>query len=126
MDRKLVKVSKFLSLVLRHQPERIGVSLDEAGWARVSELIKCARRAGMSLSEAVIAEVVQRNDKWRFTLSEDGLRIRANQGPSLSVDLGLEPIEPPDVLPRYRYRLPETDSRAWAQTRPATARSSLP
>ena len=98
MDRKLVKVSKFLSLVLRHQPERIGVSLDEAGWARVSELVKCAHRAGMSLSEAVIAEVVQKNDKRRFTLSEDGSRIRANQGHSLSVDLGLDPIEPPDFL----------------------------
>ena len=98
MDRRLIKVSKFLTLVLRHQPGRIGLSLDQGGWAEVAELIECAQRTGMSLSEALITEVVQRNAKQRFTLSEDGLRIRANQGHSRPVDLGLDPIGPPEFL----------------------------
>ena len=98
MDQKLVHTSKFLALVLRHQPQQIGLSLDEGGWASVGELIERARAAGVTLTEDSIKEVVERNDKGRFSLSEDGLLIRAVQGHSLQVDLGLDATEPPRVL----------------------------
>lgn len=98
MNKEWARMSKFLSLVLRHKPEQIGLTLDEAGWADVSELIRLARQAGIVLDEALIAQVVQQNDKQRFALSPDGQRIRANQGHSIQVALGLEPVEPPDFL----------------------------
>lgn len=98
MDRRLVRISKFLSLVLRHKPETIGLSLDRGGWARVDELIAAANRAGVSLDRALLREVVEGNDKQRFAFSDDGLRIRASQGHSIAVDLGLEPRVPPEFL----------------------------
>ncbi len=98
MDKKLVRISKFLSLVLRHKPETIGLSLDRGGWARVDELITAAHRAGLPLDEASLREVVEQNDKRRFAFSDDGLRIRASQGHSLPVDLDLEPLAPPQFL----------------------------
>jgi putative RNA 2'-phosphotransferase len=98
MDKKLVRISKFLSLVLRHKPETIGLSLDRGGWARVDELIAAANRAGMPLDQASLQQVVEQNDKQRFAFSDDGRRIRASQGHSLPVDLGLEPLAPPQVL----------------------------
>ena len=98
MEKRLVKISKFLSLVLRHQPERIGLRLDEQVWVGISELVDGARRAGMELSIELVQEVVQKNDKKRFKISEDGSRIRASQGHSISIHLGLEPVEPPEIL----------------------------
>jgi putative RNA 2'-phosphotransferase len=98
MDKKLVRISKFLSLVLRHKPETIGLSLDRGGWARVDELIAAANRAGMPLDQASLQQVVEQNDKQRFAFSDDGLRIRASQGHSLPVDLGLKPLVPPQLL----------------------------
>ncbi len=98
MKKNLVRTSKFLSLVLRHRPEAIGLELDEAGWAEVPELIRLAREQGRELTEPLIREVVETNDKRRFSLSADGSRIRARQGHSLRVDLGLEPVAPPEVL----------------------------
>ena len=98
MDKKLVRTSKFLALVLRHEPRRIGLSLDEGGWASVPELIERATSAGVTLTADSLKEVVEQNDKGRFSLSEDGLRIRAVQGHSLPVDLGLDAVEPPRVL----------------------------
>lgn len=92
------KTSKFLSLLLRHKPETIGLHLDPSGWADVEELIKKARKAGVTLTPDKIAAVVATSDKRRFTLSDDGARIRANQGHSVSVDLGLLPEEPPEFL----------------------------
>ena len=92
------KLSKFLSLVLRHRPEQIGLRLDEAGWANIAELIEVANKAGMSLTPAVISHIVKTNDKQRFTISYDGARIRANQGHSILVDLGLSESEPPEFL----------------------------
>jgi len=94
----ITKISKFLSKTLRHDPGRIGLTLDANGWADVGELIACAGRKGMTLSEAVLHEVVANNDKKRFTLSDDGRRIRANQGHSVEVDLQLEPTAPPERL----------------------------
>ncbi len=95
MDKRLIKASKFLSLVLRHQPEAIGLSLDHAGWASIDQLV--AKSDGR-LSIDVILEAVAQNDKKRFAISDDGRFIRANQGHSVNVDLGFEPVEPPTVL----------------------------
>ncbi len=91
----LVKTSKFLSFVLRHNPGEIGLQLDPEGWAQIEELIEKAPRP---LSHELIKEVVATNDKKRFALSKDGLYIRAVQGHSLIVDLGLEAVEPPEFL----------------------------
>ena len=98
MNKRLVKTSKFLSLVLRHKPQTIGLELDDQGWASVDELIAAAGKQGTKLRSELIEEVVATNDKKRFALSEDGSRIRANQGHSVKVDLGLEPVAPPEFL----------------------------
>ena len=98
MEKRLVQTSKFLSFVLRHRPEEIGLVLDDNGWADVEELIAAANRHGRKLNRPLIEEVVEKSDKKRFTLSADGTRIRAAQGHSRPVDLGLPPIEPPGTL----------------------------
>jgi putative RNA 2'-phosphotransferase len=92
------EISKFLSLVLRHRPDKIGLELDDHGWADVGQLIRAAGENGVRFNEELLCEVVRTNDKKRFMLSDDGLRIRANQGHSVSVDLNLEPALPPPVL----------------------------
>jgi putative RNA 2'-phosphotransferase len=93
-----VRVSKFLSLVLRHNPGRIGIVLDEAGWTDVTALLAACAAHGVSLSRDELAAVVASSDKQRFALSPDGERIRANQGHSVEVDLQLAPAEPPAIL----------------------------
>lgn len=94
----LVRYSKFLSLVLRHKPEKIGFSLDEAGWADVDDLLRRSQSHGVALDRETLEHVVANNDKKRFALSEDGSRIRASQGHSLPVDLGLQGCTPPTSL----------------------------
>jgi putative RNA 2'-phosphotransferase len=96
--RRLVKVPKFLSLVLRHQPDAVGVTLDDGGWADVDELIAACAARGRRLSRAGLDQVVANNSKKRFAYSADGRRIRAGQGHSVAVDPGLPPSPPPDVL----------------------------
>ncbi len=98
MSPDLVKLSKFLSLVLRHQPEAIGLTLDENGWADVDALIELANKAGRRLTRPLLEQVVAENDKQRFALSADGRRIRANQGHSVAIDLALPPSVPPALL----------------------------
>ena len=98
MNKRLVKTSKFLSYVLRHKPHKINLHLDEQGWASVDELIDAAQKYGKKLDHELIREVVAINDKKRFTLSEDGKKIRANQGHSIKVDLGLTATVPPQFL----------------------------
>jgi putative RNA 2'-phosphotransferase len=93
-----VKVSKFLSLVLRHKPDSIGLMLDPKGWADVGELIERAATTGTQLTRDLILHVVATSDKQRFALDTTGLRIRANQGHSIDVDLGLAAREPPPTL----------------------------
>lgn len=95
---KLTTISKFLSLVLRHAPGRIGLGLDPAGWAAVDDLLAKAAAAGRTFSRDDLREIVATSDKQRFALSEDGQRIRANQGHSIEVELGLPAVPPPDVL----------------------------
>lgn len=98
MVNQLESTSKFLSYVLRHQPDAIGLKLDGEGWADVSELISLANSNGRDLTLDLMKEVVATNDKKRFAFSEDGTRIRASQGHSVVIELGLEPVTPPDVL----------------------------
>jgi putative RNA 2'-phosphotransferase len=93
-----VTASKFLSLVLRHQPELIGLELDAQGWACVDTLVTLANASGNAIDRALILEIIKESDKQRFALSGDGLRIRANQGHSIDVALGLQPSQPPDTL----------------------------
>ncbi|WP_127354428.1 RNA 2'-phosphotransferase [Actinacidiphila soli] len=99
MDEKsTVRTSKFLSRVLRHDPAAIGIVLDEGGWVDVEELLAASTRAGRRFSRAELDHVVANNNKKRFAYSDDGLRIRASQGHSVEVDLGLASAEPPPVL----------------------------
>jgi putative RNA 2'-phosphotransferase len=98
MADRFVKTSKFLSLVLRHEPELIGIELDPAGWVSVSELLRACQAHGRSLTLEELREVVLNNDKQRFSFSEDGLKIRANQGHSVPVELGYSAAVPPDIL----------------------------
>lgn len=97
-EERVVRISKYLSKHLRHQPERIGLTLEAGGWVGVQELLDACRRNQFSFTRDELDEVVSRNDKKRFSFSEDGTQIRANQGHSVEVDLELEPATPPEVL----------------------------
>lgn len=90
--------SKFLSRILRHEPELIGLTLASGGWVQVEDLLRGMKRAGHGLSRGELDRIVAGNDKRRFTLSEDGRRIRAAQGHSVAVDLGLPQAVPPTQL----------------------------
>lgn len=90
--------SKLLSLVLRHSPQTIGLQLDAAGWAHTDELLACLARSGKAMSLAQLQAVVGSCAKQRFAFSEDGQRIRANQGHSVTVELQLALSTPPDAL----------------------------
>jgi putative RNA 2'-phosphotransferase len=96
-ERK-VKVSKYLSKHLRHQPERLGLKLEPGGWVEVDALLAACARQGFPVSRAELEEVVRTNEKQRFAFDETLTRIRANQGHTAAVDLQLEPVEPPAVL----------------------------
>ena len=98
MKDRHVRVSKFLSLVLRHQPEKVGLTLDREGWVSVSALLEALGAHGLRLTLDELREVVRSNDKQRFSFSADGLKIRASQGHSLTVELGYEPQPPPPTL----------------------------
>ncbi|HEY3062245.1 MAG TPA: RNA 2'-phosphotransferase [Chloroflexota bacterium] len=92
------RISRYLSLHLRHQPERLGLTLQPGGWVLVSDLLAASAEHGVAITRAELDEVVATNDKQRFSFDESGMRIRANQGHSVSVDLDLQPREPPTVL----------------------------
>jgi putative RNA 2'-phosphotransferase len=97
-DTSHKRASKFMSLVLRHEPEKIGLQLDAQGWADVDDLLQRMADHGVVLDRQSLQTVVETNDKQRFALSDDGLRIRASQGHSIKVDLGLEALQPPAWL----------------------------
>jgi putative RNA 2'-phosphotransferase len=92
------KQSKFLSLVLRHDPARIGITLDSAGWTDVTALLAAVAAAGTPITRDELVQIVATSDKQRFALSPDGERIRANQGHSVEVELELAPATPPATL----------------------------
>ncbi|MFJ3668003.1 RNA 2'-phosphotransferase [Streptomyces sp. NPDC090106] len=95
-ERRTVKVSKYLSKHLRHQPERIGLTPDGAGWVEIDELIAAAAAHNFRFTREELDHVVAANDKKRFAV--DGTRIRASQGHTIEVDLGLAPAAPPAYL----------------------------
>lgn len=91
--------SKFLALILRHKPEAVGITLDEHGWADVAALIDGVNRTGKyTLDRAMLDEIVRTDGKQRYAYSEDGTKIRANQGHSVQVDVELEELTPPEYL----------------------------
>ncbi len=98
MNKNLVKLSKFVSLVLRHQPEVIGLKLDENGWADVDRFIELAKQNGKDISRSVLEEIVETNNKQRFSFNSEKSKIRANQGHSIDIELGLTPKQPPEQL----------------------------
>ncbi|MBV1939805.1 RNA 2'-phosphotransferase [Streptomyces sp. BV286] len=95
-ERRTVKVSKYLSKHLRHQPERIGLTLDEGGWVEIGTLMSAAAAHGFRFTRGELDHVVATNDKRRFAI--EGTRIRASQGHSVTVDLGLPSATPPAYL----------------------------
>ena len=98
-DRRMRNTSKFISLILRHNPQVIGISLDEHGWADVKELIDGINRTeGHSLDMDTLDEIVRTDEKQRYSFNEDHSLIRANQGHSIPVDVELEEKIPPDIL----------------------------
>ena len=97
-DKKTKRISKFLSYVLRHHPESIGLKLDRNGWANVEELIQKSTVENLVFIKEDLHHIVETNDKRRFSFNEDKTLIRANQGHSIAVDLGYQAIEPPSLL----------------------------
>ena len=98
-DKQLRNTCKFISLILRHQPEAIGITLDERGWADAQELIDGINRSnGHTLNMELLEEIVRTDEKQRYSFNEDHTLIRANQGHSIPVDVELEEKTPPDIL----------------------------
>jgi putative RNA 2'-phosphotransferase len=97
-EKRQKRVSKFLSLHLRHEPEELGLTLEPGGWVAIEELLAGARKKGFPITREELDRVVTDSDKQRFAVDESGLRIRANQGHSVEVDLQLAPAEPPAEL----------------------------
>ena len=95
-DKK--RIGKFLSLILRHDPGTIGIELDENGWADVNELIEKCKKHRYHFSMEDLIEIVETNDKQRYSFNEKRSKIRANQGHSIDIDLDLSPVEPPEYL----------------------------
>ena len=89
--------SKYISLILRHKPEVIGITLDEHGWADVDELIEGVNKTH-PLNRKILEEIVAEDEKQRYAFNEDHTKIRASQGHSIPVDVELEEVIPPDIL----------------------------
>ena len=96
--QSLTKTSKFLSLVLRHQPDAAGISLDAHGWADVSALLCGMNAAGVPCDTDLLEEIVRTDEKQRYSFNEDHTQIRANQGHSVAVNLELQSTAPPEYL----------------------------
>jgi len=87
-----------MSLVLRHDPGVVGRSVDSGGWMSVEDLVKGAGRAGVALTHETVLAIVEGDEKGRYALSDDGLKIKATYGHSIDVNLDLEALEPPELL----------------------------
>lgn len=98
MTNMIVKISKILSLLLRHKPEKAGIKLDLNGWTEVSMLIKNFSVKFFPIDFNTLQQVVEQDDKQRYAFNNDKTKIRANQGHSITVDLNLEPSVPPEIL----------------------------
>ena len=97
-NKDIIKISKFLSLVLRHKPQTIDLHIGEQGWANTEELLQKINAHGISINMTQLVDVVENNDKKRFAFSPDKKSIRASQGHSLKIDLGYTALEPPEFL----------------------------
>jgi putative RNA 2'-phosphotransferase len=97
-QKQIVKTSKFLSLVLRHRPEVIGINLDAHGWVDVNELIDKSNANGREMNFELLQAIVKNNNKKRFAFNEDLTKIRASQGHSVEIELGYLPCNPPNIL----------------------------
>jgi len=97
-ENKIIRISKFLSLVLRHHPGKIGIHLDTAGWTSVDGLLKGMAGAKFDVSLDDLRTVVAENNKKRFSLNDDETMIRASQGHSVKVEFEYAPTAPPDML----------------------------
>ena len=95
---KLTLIGKYISLILRHKPEVIGIKLDEHGWADVNELISGIKKDHKEFDIENLKEIVRTDNKQRYSFNDDGTKIRANQGHSINVDVELEEKEPPEIL----------------------------
>lgn len=99
MNKHLTKLSKFLALVLRHKPDTIGIILCSDGWTNIDNLIKNANEHGVSITREDIETIVKDNDKKRYSISDDGTMIRAEQGHSIeNIEIGYDAVEPPEFL----------------------------
>ena len=98
MSNNDIKLSRLLSLILRHKPETIGIKLDEHGWADVKEMITGIRAYGRQVDMATLERIVAGDDKQRYSFNDERTKIRANQGHSVKVDVELKECEPPDIL----------------------------
>lgn len=97
-EKQLVHISKFLSLVLRHQPETIGLELDQNGWADINELLEKSNNKGVKFDRETLNHVVETNAKKRFAFNDSLDKIRASQGHSIAVELGYTNQKPPEIL----------------------------
>jgi putative RNA 2'-phosphotransferase len=99
MQQHDVSLSKYLSRLLRHQPQDAGLTLEPGGWADVNTLIANAKKFNnVNITRQALEQLVADNDKQRFAFNATGDKIRANQGHSVEIDLKLKPLVPPDVL----------------------------
>ena len=96
--KSLTEISKFISLILRHKPEAIGITLDNHGWADVNELIEGVAKQNKGFNMTMLEEIVRTDNKQRYSFNDDKTKIRANQGHSVKVDVELEEKEPPSIL----------------------------
>lgn len=97
-DKELKRISKFLSWVLRHHPEAIGIELDQQGWTAIDLLIEKSTLYGVSFDKETLLHIVATNAKKRFALNDACDKIRASQGHSVEIDLGYSNQQPPTVL----------------------------
>lgn len=98
MEEKHNKLSRFLSLVLRHKPEEIGLALDDQGYLSVDELIEGINNTGRMIDKRILDEILSSDNKQRYSYDSTCTRIRANQGHSIEVNLGLQKETPPKIL----------------------------
>jgi putative RNA 2'-phosphotransferase len=97
-EKQMTHISKFLSLVLRHQPETIGIQLDQNGWVDINDLIEKANKYGIKLDRPTLNHIVETNSKKRFAFNDTLDKIRASQGHSVEIELGYTNQKPPEIL----------------------------
>ena len=97
-QKNLTKISKYMSMILRHRPEVIGLTLDPHGWADVKALIRGIQGKYPEFNRKTLEEIVESDEKQRYSFDQNGMRIRANQGHSVHVDVDMEEMDPPEIL----------------------------